>query len=182
MTSYEKKLLLAAAKQFITDSNGDLLQRMKDVDLEAARSLFLKALEDDYKKADSEPYNLQKFGARDNHYNCSCTLYNTSTLATGIPLDNGRVMLPSRSSPSSLFDKLPLEIRRRVLDDVDLESLTILRSLSSHLRNDIDGLPKYAFIVKNASTTLRGVLVTGSGSHHHQRAPYALVCESTLEV
>lgn len=80
-------------------------------------------------------------------------------LENACPLDNGRHHHPPSPHPASLFDKLPLEIIRQIfVEELDLESLTVLRSMGSRLRSAIDQLPEYQEIVQHSPTSIRAAL------------------------
>lgn len=79
------------------------------------------------------------------------------------PLDNGRHndlhVIPQDSSFSlGSLDTLPVEVLCGILLDLDLQSLTVLRSVNRRARFTVDTLPQYNDIVTHAPSSIRAAL------------------------
>lgn len=85
-------------------------------------------------------------------------------LERGCPLDNGRHDWQETSSSLGCLDTLPVELLHMILLDVDLKSLTSLRSVNRRARLTIDALWQYNEIVTYAPNSLRAILNINVGA------------------
>jgi hypothetical protein len=97
------------------------------------------------------------------------------------PLDNGRhgeggVLLAALSIGT--LNILPLEILQNILvDELDLASLTNLRSVSRGFRSTLDSLPQYNAIISHAPSSIRALLSLEIASFFPCKALYRVLCE-----
>lgn len=80
----------------------------------------------------------------------------------GCPLDNGRQDGREISSSRGRLEILPVELLHTILLDIDLESLTALRSVNRCIRLTIDTLWKYNEIITHAPNSLRALSASTS--------------------
>ena len=85
-------------------------------------------------------------------------------LKTTIPLDNDR-RVDSKLLASLGALAFPVEILEPVYWNLDIQSLTNLRSLHGHLHAALDGFPPYQAIVKHAPNVLRAILTFRLGPY-----------------
>jgi hypothetical protein len=106
-------------------------------------------------------------------------------LEYGCPLDNGRVDGPnvaSRTAASSIgtLKVPPLELLHGILlDELDLTSLTTLRSVSRGLRDVVDLLPQYHAIITHAPNGLRAAISLEVADSFSCRKLYTALCSSS---
>jgi len=97
------------------------------------------------------------------------------------PLDNGRNENEKESYTGSLgaLDILPLEILQNILiEELDLGTLTLLRSTSSSFRRAIDELPQYRAIARYAPSSIRAALSLEVASAYSCKDLYDSLCTS----
>ena len=109
------------------------------------------------------------------------TMLSSADLAARCPLDNHlNFGLPAILS-SGRLEALPVEILHMILVWLDLQSLTLLRSVSRSLRSHIDALYQYKNIVKYAPDSLRMALSTGIGSWISCQSLHYALCYQECE-
>ncbi|KAI9753682.1 MAG: hypothetical protein M4579_005034 [Chaenotheca gracillima] len=110
-------------------------------------------------------------------------LLNLENLEQTCPLDNGRHEASSYTGHSSRnlasIEKLPPELMDMVLIDLDLRTLTTLRSTSRPLRSAVDALWQYHDIVIYAAYTIRAALSLNVASGITCRALHQELCSRT---
>lgn len=97
-------------------------------------------------------------------------------LERGCPLDNGRHDGPEISSSLGKLDTLPTELLHTILLDLDLQSLTALRSVNRCIRLTIDTLWQYNEIITHAPNTLRAALSINVGTIISCRQLHGALC------
>lgn len=94
-------------------------------------------------------------------------------LRIGCPLDNDHLRsppifdakVPAPLSSLGALAILPTEIAFTILEDVNLQSLTLFRAVSQGSRALVDKLPAYDIIVKHCPDALRALLATETAVH-----------------
>lgn len=161
-----RESLRKLARLLKNDKYPDLSQLLQGANIKTAKSLMLEALNNDFALHPNKRVALLKITTADLSDDPQERTLNTrEKLAKGVPLDNAHAIAPTQRPPSSVLDRLPVEILRMMFLDMDLQSLTILRSLGSRFRAVIDGLPEYAAIVRHAESTFRAILATEMGDY-----------------
>lgn len=166
-TKYNKlQRLIVIARLLSTETGPKLLQEIQDADFNTAKKLIRRVMQEQF---DLDPSKLTRFltviGDGLEALNVS-RLYRPERLRDGIPLDKGSSLPTSGKVPSSLFDKLPLEILQQIMTTMDLQSLVSLRSQNSLLRRDVGDLPQFQLIQRHASIALRAILATNIGAFY----------------
>ena len=64
-----------------------------------------------------------------------------------------------------LFDKLPLETMQDILSNIDLSTLTLLRSISKPMNHVVNSLPDYKKVVTHSPDALRALLSTHTAQY-----------------
>jgi hypothetical protein len=100
----------------------------------------------------------------------------TKDLERCCPLDNGHHEGQEPSASLGELDTLPLELLQPILLDIDLKSLTVLRSVSRSFRKTIDSMKEYDDIITHAPSTLRAALSINLGSWISCRQVYNTLC------
>ena len=101
---------------------------------------------------------------------CDRTI-DTKYLQHDCPLDQTSSKSPSAShmqdatASLGLFNKLPLEVTQNILSNLDLSTLTLLRSISRRTNLLIDSLPAYQKVVTHCPNALRALLSTYAAEH-----------------
>ena len=78
-----------------------------------------------------------------------------------LPLDNGWHILNPHFGLGNL-DRLPPELLRNVLMQIDLQSLTDFRQVNQRAMDFVDSIPQYAAIIDLAPNSIRGLLSVGT--------------------
>jgi hypothetical protein len=92
------------------------------------------------------------------------------------PLDNGHHEGQEPSATLGQLDTLPLELLQPILLDLDLKSLTALRSVNRTFRKTIDSIKEYDDIITHGPTSLRAALSINLGSWISCRQLYNTLC------
>jgi hypothetical protein len=100
----------------------------------------------------------------------------TKDLGRCCPLDNGHHEGQEPSASLGQLDTLPLELLQPILLDIDLKSLTVLRSVNRTFRKTIDSIKEYDDIIAHAPTSLRAALSINLGSWISCRQLYNTLC------
>lgn len=89
-----------------------------------------------------------------------------------------RVSNNNNSPSTSRLGELPPELLRQVLQDLDLNSLRMLRRVNTTMRSLIESLPEYFLLKKHASYTLRIMDATRCTSYFPIRWIFQELCHS----
>lgn len=84
-----------------------------------------------------------------------------------LPLDNGRFIdaaNPPRYLVGQLDEKMPAEIFAKILEYLDIPSLTTFRSVNRRAMDVVDSLPTYSAIIENCPDVIRASLRTKADS------------------
>ena len=98
------------------------------------------------------------------------------------PLDNGRhddddtVSCLNPISSLKHLDSLPMELWTTVLLGLDLQSLTVFRSVNQRARSLVDNLPFYKDIIQHAPNIIRAALSLKLARWLHCRPLYRALC------
>ncbi|RPA75461.1 hypothetical protein BJ508DRAFT_418128, partial [Ascobolus immersus RN42] len=94
------------------------------------------------------------------------SVLSTEKLAQHLPLDNPH-SIPLRDSDfGRISQKLPPELVTQILLELDILSLTNLRSVNTYTRSLISVLREYRDVYTYARDALRAMIITGAGAFH----------------
>ena len=92
---------------------------------------------------------------------------NGKAIQRRFPLDNGvqqcESTIPSSTSTVGQLDLLPVELWHATFLQLDLESLTMLRTVSRGAQRMVNGLPGYQYLLKHYGHVLCALLALGLG-------------------
>ena len=117
---------------------------------------------------------------------CDRTI-DTEHLQHDCPLDQTSSRLPTtfhmQTASLGRFDKLPLETTQNILSNLDLSTLTLLRSISRRTTFLVDSLPGYQKVITHSPNALRALLsthvaqyFTANDLHNALRAQNCFLC------
>ncbi|EPS40258.1 hypothetical protein H072_5930 [Dactylellina haptotyla CBS 200.50] len=110
-----------------------------------------------------------------------------SRLQEHCALDNGRHQQHISQNdhvipdPLGVFSSLPAEIFDAILEELDLQSLTVCRAASWAFRDAIDNFTPYKSIITHCPDTMRALLCTYSAPHYTARQIYSALCSPVCD-
>lgn len=151
-----------------------------DLSVKSQKKLFKKTLLTRFNDFPTYETNFYRYLSHD-----GCKLRHhilePQTLEKFCPLDNDRLQESEISDQSlGLFALLPLEILVAIfVDDVDLGTLTKVRSVSQGMRRMVSKLPQYNTIATYAPASLRASLALETAQWTSCRVLYETLCSPT---